>query len=270
MIPPPRMSASLVEGAPAGVISNSPGDNLAKPCGQNLLVTLGWPRGAGRRVPAVPASARVPCSHEVGMTDSQRRDVPDPTQPLPYGTPGYTDPAYSNQAPMGSYYQPLPSSNPTQQLPPYGYDPNAADRYGRSYPPGGAPPEPPSPNGRGPRKWLWVLAAITSPMTTTTRAAGTELPHPVHHDHPDTDHHAQRRSVTAVGHDPAGRIDGTGRDRDGGLRRGRVGPGHQHHLRRRRRPTADRVQRDAALEQGSRVGEARQPVGERQHHQRRP
>lgn len=52
------------------------------------------------------------------MTDSQRRDVPDPTQPLPYGNPGYADPAYSNQAPMGSYYQPLPSSNPTQQLPP--------------------------------------------------------------------------------------------------------------------------------------------------------
>jgi hypothetical protein len=96
------------------------------------------------------------------MTDSQRRDVPDPTQPLPYGPPGYTDPAYSNQAPMGSYYQPLPSSNPTQQLPPSGYDPNPADRYGRPpYPPGGAPPEPPRPNGRGPRKWLWVLAAIS-------------------------------------------------------------------------------------------------------------
>jgi hypothetical protein len=96
------------------------------------------------------------------MTDSQRRDVPDPTQPLPYGTPGYADPAYSNQAPMGSYYQPLPSSNPTQQLPPYGYDPNATDQYRRPpYPPGGAPPEPPAPNGRGPRLWLWVLAAIS-------------------------------------------------------------------------------------------------------------
>jgi hypothetical protein len=33
------MSTSLVEGAPAGVILNYPGDNLAKPSGENLLVT---------------------------------------------------------------------------------------------------------------------------------------------------------------------------------------------------------------------------------------
>ena len=62
------------------------------------------------------------------MTDSPRRDVPDPTQPLPYGNPGYTDPAYSNQAPLGSYFQPLPPTNPTRQLPPYGYDSTVTDQ----------------------------------------------------------------------------------------------------------------------------------------------
>src|SRR4051812_6891246 len=161
MIPPPRMSTSLVEGAPAGVILNYPSDNLAKQTGVNSHVAGAWPRGVDRREATVLGFTRVPCSHEVAMTDSQRRDAPDPTQPLPRGNHGYTDPAYSNQAPMGSYYQPLPSSNPTQQLPPYGYGPTAADPYGRPYPPGGAPPEPPSPNGRGPRLWLWVLAAIS-------------------------------------------------------------------------------------------------------------
>jgi hypothetical protein len=94
------------------------------------------------------------------MTDSPRRDVPDPTQPMPYGYPGYTDPAYSNQAPLGSYYQPIPPTNPTQQLPPYGYDAKVTDQFGRPNPPDGAPPEPPDPNGRGPRPWLWALAAV--------------------------------------------------------------------------------------------------------------
>jgi Mycobacterium membrane protein len=98
------------------------------------------------------------------MTDSPRRDAPDATQPLPYGYPGYTDPAYSNQAPQGTYYQPPPSANPTQQLPPYGYDPRADPRagiqFGPPYPPGGMPPEPPDPNGRGPRPWLWAIAAV--------------------------------------------------------------------------------------------------------------
>jgi hypothetical protein len=127
----------------------------------NSLVT-GSRRGADdRRVTAVRSIARVPCSHEVGMTDSPRRDVPDPTEPMPYGYPGYTDPAYSNQAPLGSYYQPLPPTYPTQQLPPYGYDSNVTDQFGPPYPPGGAPPEPPDPNGRGPRTWLWVLAAVS-------------------------------------------------------------------------------------------------------------
>jgi hypothetical protein len=94
------------------------------------------------------------------MTDSPRRDAPDPTQPLPYGYPGYTDPAYSNQPPHGTYYQPPPSANPTQQLPPYGYDPRAGNQFGPPYPPGGMPPEPPDPNGRGPRLWLWAIAAV--------------------------------------------------------------------------------------------------------------
>jgi hypothetical protein len=95
------------------------------------------------------------------MTDSPRRDVPDPTQPLPYGYSGQVDPAYSNQAPYGSpYHPPPPPTNPTQQLPPYGYDPYATNQFGPPYPPGGAPPEPPDPNDRGPRPWLWALAAV--------------------------------------------------------------------------------------------------------------
>jgi hypothetical protein len=143
------------------VILTYPDDNLAKPGGMNSLVTGSRLGGDDCRVPAVRAVARVPCSHEVGMTDSPRRDVPDPTQPLPYGNPGYTDPAYSNQAPLGSYYQPLPPTGPTRQLPPYGYDSNVTDQFGPPYPPGGAPPEPPDPKGRGPRAWLWVLAAIS-------------------------------------------------------------------------------------------------------------
>jgi hypothetical protein len=94
------------------------------------------------------------------MTDSPRRDAPDPTQPLPYGYPGYTDPAYSSQAPHGTSYQPPPFTNPTQQLPPYGYDPGAGNQFGPPYPTGGMPPEPPEPNGRGPRPWLWAIAAV--------------------------------------------------------------------------------------------------------------
>ncbi len=93
------------------------------------------------------------------MTDSPRRDVPDPTQPMPYGYPGHADPAYANQAPYGSPYQAPPPPNSTQQMPPYqgyGYDPYT----GPPYPPGGKPPGPPEPNGRGPRVWLWALAAV--------------------------------------------------------------------------------------------------------------
>lgn len=98
------------------------------------------------------------------MTDSPRRDVPDPTQQTPYGYPGHADPAYSSQAPYGSPYQPPPSANPTQQLPPYspyGYDPYATQQFGPPNPPGGAPPEPPEPDGGGPRMWLFALAAVT-------------------------------------------------------------------------------------------------------------
>ena len=39
------------------------------------------------------------------MTDSPRRDGPDPTQPLGNSYPGYTDPAYASQAPYGPTYQ---------------------------------------------------------------------------------------------------------------------------------------------------------------------
>ena len=95
------------------------------------------------------------------MTDTPRRDVPDPTPPLPYGHPGYADPAYSNQSSYGSPYQPPASANPTQQLPPYGYDRYPTDQFGPPYRPGGGPPEPPDPDGRGPRIWLLALAAVS-------------------------------------------------------------------------------------------------------------
>lgn len=86
------------------------------------------------------------------MTESPRRDGTEPTQPLPNGYTGYTDPAYANQTPYGATYQPPP----TQQLPAYGYDPYATGQYGQ-YPPGGPPEQPEGP--KAPR-WLWIVAAI--------------------------------------------------------------------------------------------------------------
>lgn len=92
------------------------------------------------------------------MTDSPRRDGPDPTQPPRPEYPGYTDPAYAGQA-YGPTYQPPATPNPTEQLPaysPYGYDPYATGQY--EYPPGGTPPPPPE----GPKspRWLWVAAGL--------------------------------------------------------------------------------------------------------------
>ena len=61
-----------------------------------------------------------------------------------------------------------------------------------------------------------------------------------------------------------------GRDRNRRLQRRRRRPGHQHHLRRHRWRVADRVQRDAAVEQRGRAGPAGRGLRQRQHHQRRP
>jgi|SoiMethySBSTD1v2_1073268.scaffolds.fasta_scaffold943563_1 hypothetical protein len=102
------------------------------------------------------------------MTDSPRRDGPDPTQPLGTNYPGYVDPAYASQAPYGPTYQAPPASQPTERLPayaPYGYDPYASGQWGPSgqwggppYPPG-EPPEQPPEGPKSPR-WLWILAAV--------------------------------------------------------------------------------------------------------------
>jgi Mycobacterium membrane protein len=95
------------------------------------------------------------------MTDSSRRDGPEPTQPLGNSYPGYTDPAYASQAPYGPTYQAPPAPAPTERLPtysPYGYDPYATGQYGPPYPPG-EPPEQPPEGPKSPR-WLWIVAAV--------------------------------------------------------------------------------------------------------------
>ena len=96
------------------------------------------------------------------MTDSPRRDGPEPIQPVGNSYPGYTDPAYASQAPYGPTYQAPATPAPTEQLPaysPYGYDPYATGQYGAQYPPG-EPPEPPSPEGPKAPRWLWLVAGI--------------------------------------------------------------------------------------------------------------
>jgi hypothetical protein len=97
------------------------------------------------------------------MTDSPRRDGPEPTQPLGNSYPGYTDPAYASQASYGPPYQ-APYVPPlTEQLPaysPYGNEPYATGQYGAQYPPG-QPPEPPPPEGPKSPRWLWLVAGIS-------------------------------------------------------------------------------------------------------------
>ena len=96
------------------------------------------------------------------MTDSPRRDGPEPTQPLGNSYPGYTDPAYASQASYGPPYQAPYVPPPTERLPaysPYGYDPYATGQYGSQYPPG-EPPEPPSPEGPKSPRWLWIVAGV--------------------------------------------------------------------------------------------------------------
>jgi hypothetical protein len=93
------------------------------------------------------------------MTDSPRRDGPEPNPPV---NPGYTDPAYASQAPYGPTYQAPNAPAPTEQLPaysPYGYDPYATGQFGPQYPPG-EPPQPPSPEGPKSPRWLWIVAGI--------------------------------------------------------------------------------------------------------------
>jgi Mycobacterium membrane protein len=97
------------------------------------------------------------------MTDSPRRDEPEPGQPLGNSYPGYTDPAYASQAPYGPTYQAPAAPNPTERLPaysPYGYDPYATDQYAAPYPSGASPHEPPPPEGPKSPRWLWVIAAV--------------------------------------------------------------------------------------------------------------
>jgi hypothetical protein len=97
------------------------------------------------------------------MTDSPRRDGPEPTQPLGNSYPGYTDPAYASQASYGPPYQAPYVPPPTEQLPaysPYGNDPYSTGQYGAQYPPG-EPPEPPPPEGPKSPRWLWLVAGIS-------------------------------------------------------------------------------------------------------------
>jgi hypothetical protein len=96
------------------------------------------------------------------MTDSPRRDGPEPAQPLGNSYPGYTDPAYASQASYGPPYQAPYVPPPTEQLPaysPYGNDPYATGQYGGQYPPG-EPPQPPPPEGPKAPRWLWFVAGI--------------------------------------------------------------------------------------------------------------
>jgi Mycobacterium membrane protein len=97
------------------------------------------------------------------MTDSPRRDGPEPTQPFGTSYPGYSDPAYASQAPYGPTYQAPATPAPTEQLPaysPYGNDPYSTGQYGAQYPPG-EPPEPPPPEGPKSPRWLWLAAGIS-------------------------------------------------------------------------------------------------------------
>lgn len=95
------------------------------------------------------------------MTDSPRRDRPEPTQPIGGSYPGHPDPAYASQAPYGPTHQAPTVPPPTEQLPtysPYGYDPYATGPYAPQYPPGELPQPPP--DERKSPLWLWVLAAV--------------------------------------------------------------------------------------------------------------
>ena len=95
-----------------------------------------------------------------------------------------------------------------------------------------------------------------------------------HNDQATADDHAALRPLPARSSrhpttTPPSESATPGGNRDGGLHGHRQRPGHQHHLRRHRRRAADRVQRRAAVAQGSRTAKPRQGFGERDDHQRR-
>src|SRR5689334_21769514 len=76
---PPRVLPSLAQSTPASLITT---------------------RSLGPRPQRTERPHRYPRSHEVGMTDSPRRDTSEPTQSFGSGYPvDYPDPAYSNQPP---------------------------------------------------------------------------------------------------------------------------------------------------------------------------
>ena len=143
------------------------------------------------------------------------------------------------------------------------------------YPPG-EPPQPPPPEGPKSPRWLWIVAAVavlavvglvialvivnSSRQQTRRRPAAVADRAELHH--ADTPTTTSRTTTIPVA--PAADADRPRRPPsptapgatetvvyDVDRRR----PGHQHHLRRHRRRAADRVQRDAAVEQGSRAAQ---------------
>jgi len=119
------------------------------------------------------------------MTDSPRRDGPEPAQPLGNSYSGYTDPAYASQASYGPPYQAPYVPPPTERLPaysPYGNDPYATGQYGAPYPPG-EPPQPPPDGPKAPR-WLWFVAGIAVLMVIglVIALSGAPAPAPAHID----------------------------------------------------------------------------------------
>ena len=227
------------------------------------------------------------------MTDSPRRDGPEPTQPLGNSYPGYTDPAYASQASYGPTYQAPAAPAPTEQLPaysPYGYDPYVTGQYGAQYPPE-EPPQPPPPEGPKSPRWLWFVAGISvlmviglvialvivnssrqqtvvAPLPSMTEPSFT-TPTPTTSPRP-TIPVFPLPTLPSTPSTTSPTVLNAGCHRNRGVRRLGRRSGHQHHLRRYRRCVADRVQRDAAVEQGGRAGPAGRGLRQRQHHQRRP
>ncbi len=198
---------------------------------------------------------------------SEPRPGSDPTQESG-GYPPNTDPAYSGQYWSPGYYgqgAPVtqPPTQPTEQMPPY-WQP------GMGYPPGPPPPPPPPKSTR----WLWIaagaavllvtaLVAVLVIVSMSSQDSTIVAPPTAQNDSPIPPRLTLRTDDAAAAHGdgPAGpgshrphqRSHGPHRPPgDRGLQRHRRGPRDQHHLRRHRRCAADRVQRDAAVEQGGR------------------
>ena len=182
-----------------------------------------------------------------------------------------------------SAVRPAPTRHPRRPRPPSSCPrtrPMATTRtrpaYGPPYPPGAAAAavaeDPKSP------RWLWIVAGvavltviglvIALVIVNSSRQETVVAPLPLgaraelHHARTPTTTPSRRPprrpAADAAEHavaPPARRHDRRRRDRHRGLRRRRRRPGHQHHLRRHRRRAADRVQRDAAVEQGGRAAQ---------------